>query len=97
MYNAKYVIPGLVIFLLLVLSPILYDQDATPAQLPTTAAVKHPYPPDLTPPMDTWKANHMKSVNSDSIANCKGCHANTATFCDKCHDYVGVKPAILAK
>ncbi|HOV91019.1 MAG TPA: sulfate reduction electron transfer complex DsrMKJOP subunit DsrJ [Syntrophorhabdaceae bacterium] len=23
---------------------------------------------------------------------CLGCHANKAEFCDRCHDYVGVKP-----
>ena len=24
--------------------------------------------------------------------NCLGCHSNKDTFCDRCHDYVGVTP-----
>ncbi len=93
MYNAKYVIPGLIIFLLLALSPMIYNSGAATAELPATKLTQHPYPTSM--PIDEWKANHMRYVNADSIANCKGCHGDPAKFCDKCHDYVGVSPSIL--
>ncbi len=95
MYNKTFVIPGLIILLLLMLSPVLYNLNAAPANLPETSMANHPYP--TSTPMDEWKAGHMTYVNAESIAKCKGCHANTVEFCDKCHEYVGVRPSVLAK
>ena len=35
------------------------------------------------------KFNMSLSTGDDS---CMGCHSNKADFCDKCHDYVSVRP-----
>ncbi len=95
MYNKSLVIPGILIFLLVVLSPIIYNSTSAsaPPELPSSAMETHNYPSSI--PMDTWKSEHMKYVDSTTISNCKGCHGNTAEFCDKCHSFVGVRPSIL--
>jgi len=94
MYNKSLVIPGIIIFLLIVLSPIIYNSTSASApELPSTTIKTHAYPHSI--PIDTWKSEHMKYVNATSIADCKTCHANTAVSCDKCHGFVGVKPSVL--
>jgi hypothetical protein len=35
----------------------------------------------------TGKAHQMSLTNT-----CMECHANKAKFCDRCHDYMNVKP-----
>ena len=57
-------------------------------------------------PAEFMRANHMKLLvhARDAIVrdhaikpqhhleNCKTCHTKRAEFCDRCHDYAGVKP-----
>lgn len=31
-------------------------------------------------------------LHEESLLNCQTCHTSRQQFCDKCHDYVGVKP-----
>ncbi|MDI6815055.1 MAG: sulfate reduction electron transfer complex DsrMKJOP subunit DsrJ [Dehalococcoidales bacterium] len=40
----------------------------------------------------TYVASDGKEYNISLIGTCLGCHSNKAEFCDKCHNYVGVKP-----
>jgi hypothetical protein len=35
---------------------------------------------------------HGENLPKLHIESCKNCHLNRATFCDRCHDYAGVKP-----
>ena len=54
--------------------------------------------------LERWRESvvregHLKYVASDGreytmslTTTCIGCHSNKANFCDRCHDYVPVKP-----
>ena len=114
MYNAGKVITGIIIFLIIVLSPFWYNG----------LTGKTAYVPLLKVP-DTakqcvestqyMKENHMELLNSwketavrqgkktytakdgktygiNLTGTCIKCHANKEEFCDKCHNYAGVKP-----
>lgn len=57
-------------------------------------------------PTDWMRRNHMDllkdqreltvreavRVPKESLLNCQTCHQSRDKFCDRCHDYVGVKP-----
>ncbi|GMT42489.1 MAG: cytochrome c [bacterium] len=57
-------------------------------------------------PTDYMRKNHQKLLlnervsavregirtASHSLNNCKSCHKSREKFCDKCHEYIGVKP-----
>lgn len=57
-------------------------------------------------PTEEMRRNHMNflkhrrdetvrqgvRVEKDSLLNCQTCHTSRQQFCDKCHEYVGVKP-----
>lgn len=40
----------------------------------------------------TYIAKNGKSFEMALTGNCLQCHSNKDRFCDRCHDYVGVKP-----
>lgn len=114
MYDAKYIIPGLVIFLALITLPLWYNN----------ALGRRGEGPELQYPAgetqcvvekDLMKGEHMQIVDDwrdevvrdgaryyvhpdgttreKSLTNtCLGCHSDKTQFCDKCHDYAGVKP-----
>ncbi len=48
--------------------------------------------------MDILKEARVKTVRDGvrikdySLKNCQTCHTNRDEFCDRCHNYVGVKP-----
>jgi hypothetical protein len=33
-----------------------------------------------------------RRFNKSMTGTCLGCHTDKAAFCDRCHDYLGVKP-----
>ena len=112
MYDAKYIIPGLVVFLVLITLPLWYN----PAMGKSGAG------PELEIPEgvcvlegELMKGEHMQVIDDwrdevvregeryyvhpdgetreKSLTNtCLGCHTDKTQFCDKCHDYAGVKP-----
>jgi len=43
-----------------------------------------------------YMRNHMNVLKQEgqSTKQCAACHTNRAAFCDRCHNYVGIKPAI---
>ena len=40
----------------------------------------------------TFKAFDGKSYTKSLTQTCMKCHSSKADFCDRCHDYAGVKP-----
>jgi len=54
--------------------------------------------------LDNWKESVVRDgmrihktvegrfYNKSLTGTCLGCHTNKAQFCDRCHDYTGVKP-----
>ena len=114
MYDAKKIVPGIIIFLCLITLPTWYSMasgkvDYVPEPEIVTAEKQCVEPtqymidnhPDL---LDEWRTSVVREdtriyVASDSqeydislTRTCLGCHSNKAQFCDKCHDYVAVKP-----
>lgn len=41
----------------------------------------------------TYVAKNGKTFEMALTGNCLKCHSNKDRFCDRCHDYVGVKPS----
>jgi cytochrome c len=41
----------------------------------------------------TYTAKNGKVFEMGLTGNCLKCHSNKDRFCDRCHDYVGVKPS----
>lgn len=39
-----------------------------------------------------YSASDGKEYTMSLTTTCMGCHSNKANFCDRCHDYVPVKP-----
>ena len=113
MYDSPKVIPGIIIFLLLITSPIWYNISTGKAsyvpelKIETTAK-------NCIEDTEFMRANHMDLLNEwrddvvrgesriykahdgneyeKSLTNtCMNCHLKKTEFCDKCHDYAGVK------
>jgi hypothetical protein len=113
MYDSPKVITGIIIFLLLLTSPILYNVSTGQAsyvpelKIETTAK-------SCVEPTEFMRANHMDLLNNwrndvvrgasrtytahngkeyeKSLTNtCMSCHLSRSEFCNKCHDYAGVK------
>ncbi|MBF0345250.1 MAG: hypothetical protein HQL06_13605 [Nitrospirae bacterium] len=44
-------------------------------------------------PIDKFRGNHMNLIRSGKVSaeGCLTCHSEPNKFCNKCHDYVGVK------
>ncbi len=40
----------------------------------------------------TYVASDGKKYNMSLSDTCLGCHSNKSTFCDQCHNYVGITP-----
>lgn len=114
-YGRKNVIAGVILFLIIAVSPIWYNAFTGKAH----------YVPELTRPTDVkecvestpyMRANHTKMLTRwkemvvrtgrrtygaekdgktytiSLSGTCLSCHSNKAEFCDKCHNYAGVKP-----
>lgn len=114
MTDAGKIVAGLVIFLIIVSSPMWYHlvSGSTPG------APKLEIPADLTncvESVDYMRTFHMDLLNvwRDDVVRegdrihvapdgveydkslsrtCMSCHSNKDEFCDRCHDYAGVKP-----
>ena len=114
MYDAGKIIPGLLIFLVLVTFPIWYglargqETEAPTVEKPTNA--------DRCVEDAAWmRTEHMQLVmdwrdeavrEGDRIyeasdgtrhyksltGTCLGCHTDKAASCDRCHDFLSVKP-----
>jgi len=115
MYDTDKIIPGLIILLLLIASPLIY----------TVVKGKASYVPELEivteekqcvesaeymrkEHMNLLKKNWRERVVHQGVrtyvasdgreykisltSTCLGCHPNKANFCDRCHNYVAVKP-----
>ena len=41
----------------------------------------------------TYISSSGREYNKSLTGTCLDCHSNKAEFCDKCHDYAGVKPS----
>lgn len=99
MYNKSLVIPGLIIILLIIFSPILYNASTFGLKEVPKPEIKAP--PGKGPtshyPLDFWRVNHMKGLNTTLLDRCMACHTERSESCDRCHEYVGAKPWILAK
>lgn len=113
MYDKGKIIIGIVLFLVIILSPLWYN----------AFTGKAGYVPELKLPADAkqcvedtryMKANHVdllsrwrestvregirtytardgKTYTISLTGTCMGCHADKAQFCDRCHDYAGVR------
>jgi len=114
MYDAGKVIAGVIIFLLVVLSPFWYNTVSRTAgyvpELELATDAKECV--EATPYMKTshvellnsWKeevvrigkraysAQNGKTYAISLTDTCLHCHFNKAEFCDRCHNYTGVKP-----
>ena len=42
--------------------------------------------------MRTYLAGNMKTYPMSLTGACMNCHKDRGEFCDRCHDYLGVKP-----
>ena len=103
MYDSPKVITGLVIFLLLLTTPIWYNVSTGKAsyvpelKIETTAK-------KCIESTEYMRANHMDLLNTwrDEVVRghsrtykahdtCMNCHVSRTEFCVKCHDYAGVK------
>jgi hypothetical protein len=47
-------------------------------------------------PADKWRSTHMDLISSGKVSkdSCLLCHPEPDKFCDKCHEYVGVKKVV---
>lgn len=114
MHDASKIVPGLIVFLALLTSPIWYNAAAGQA----TARPELELPAEekqCIEATDYMRASHMDMLNSwrdeavrggarsytasdgktydkSLTGTCLRCHSNKANFCDRCHDYTGVKP-----
>ena len=114
MYDKGKVVPGLIIFLVLVLSPIIYNGMSGSASI----APELTYPTGETRCVESkqfMRENHMqllfdwretvvregnrtyvagdgKEYNMSLTGACLSCHTKKEEFCDKCHEYLKVKP-----
>ncbi len=112
MYDAEKIIPGLIVFLIIVLFPYYYTMGRV---VPPPKPVKPVKYKECVETMAYMRAAHMDLLNhwrnevvrhenrvyidsrgkrwNMSLQNeCLKCHNNKSKFCDRCHNYVGVKP-----
>jgi hypothetical protein len=114
MYDKGKIIAGIIIFLVIMLSPFWYNAltgraGYVPVLKVSTDAKQ------CVEDVQYMRANHMDLLNYwkkiavregvrfyknhegktyaiSLTGTCIGCHSNKAQFCDRCHDYAGVKP-----
>ncbi|NGZ28560.1 MAG: Hdr-like menaquinol oxidoreductase cytochrome c subunit [Magnetococcales bacterium] len=81
---------------------------ATLASIPGWSApeLQKPQGKECIRPTDWMRRNHMDFLKDrredtvrqavrlpkESLLTCQTCHQSREKFCDRCHDYVGVKP-----
>jgi hypothetical protein len=114
MYDAGKIIPGLVIFGILLSFPIWYSvANGGTSHTPEPKIVTEEeqcvesaqYMRDNHMRMlDEWRKSVVREGNRDYTssdgkeyeisltATCMKCHPNKEEFCDRCHNYTGVKP-----
>lgn len=93
MYDGGKIITGLIIFIALTTFPFYCNIGKTVAR-PEPEAIRNV---DIMPwyhiPVKKWRSSHMNIINSGAVTkeNCLPCHYEPEKFCNKCHEYVGVK------
>lgn len=120
MYDKGKIIPMLIIFIVLVAFPFLYNKTIgkTSAKLKVsldTPVIKKMSKKQCIKPTNVMRNEHMKILDEwrksvirngereygiiDGVKyekslekTCIHCHSNKKDFCDKCHNYVNVKP-----
>ncbi|MBF0328089.1 MAG: sulfate reduction electron transfer complex DsrMKJOP subunit DsrJ [Nitrospirae bacterium] len=120
MYNSGKIIPGIIIFLAIVLFPFwsnLGKANVKPEPKIDTPVIQQMPVEErkCIEPKEFMKAGHMQMLNDwrDSVIRdgnrvfvsstgkhynmslqneCLRCHSNKKDFCDKCHNYLAVKP-----
>ena len=115
MYDAGKIVPGLIVFLVLITAPAWYSVATGKAvrviepeivaeekQCIESADYMRARHMDIL--VDDWREAVVREgirsyVGSDGreyeislTETCLGCHSNKSEFCDKCHNYVGVRP-----
>lgn len=107
MYNKSLVIPGLVIVLLIIFSPILYNAKSFGlGEVPKPELKINESLTSCVKDTEYMRAYHMKYLEegrektvregirgtNQSVAKCMECHPTRDEFCNECHNYVGVTP-----
>jgi len=118
MYDAQKIVPGLLVFLVLMTFPVWFNKGkaAPPPNLAlNTPAIQQLKDKRCVESKDYMSADHMQLLDSWRRAvvregdrfyrasdgkeyamslsgTCLGCHSNKEQFCDRCHNYEGVKP-----
>jgi len=114
MHDAGKVLIGLLIFLVVVTSPMWYHvvtgTETAPPELKfpegeeNCVASKEYMRPLHMDLLNEWRDDVVRrndrvhegidgNLYDKSLSRtCMGCHNNKAEFCDRCHDYAGVKP-----
>lgn len=114
MYDTGKVVTGIIIFVLLMVSPFLLASGKM-AEVPELEKPPVEKGEKCVESNEYMRANHMQMLNQwrDEVVRegkrtyvstdgrefdksltrkCLDCHVNKAKFCDKCHEYAGVKP-----
>jgi hypothetical protein len=106
MYNKSLVIPGLIIFLLVMFSPVLYNalsfglREVPKPEIKINESLEH-----CVEDTDYMRAYHMTYLKegreqivregiretNKSITKCIECHPARGEFCTSCKDYVGIR------
>ncbi len=112
MYDAEKIIPGLIVFLIIVFFPYYYTMGR---MVPAPKPVKPTKYKKCVEPLSYMRAAHMDLLNdwrnevvrhekrvylsstgkewNMSLQNeCLKCHTSKKKFCDRCHNYLGVRP-----
>ena len=99
MKDKKFIIGGIIIFLIIASFPFWYNRGkAAPApELELTAKAKAAQV--CVRSTEYMKAEHRiyvspggKEYNMSLSNTCLDCHSNKAEFCDRCHNYASVRP-----
>ena len=99
MYDLSKIIPGMVLFLALVLYPFVdglgkrveapqpvLDKDVTQEDRQDAVEEHHGHK------IEWWRINHMTLLDIKKVEDyqgCLDCHDEPTTFCNTCHGYVG--------
>lgn len=92
--------------LLALLAAPLFYAGCGNAKAPAPQLTKPTNATECVEPAATMRANHMNLLRHERdnivregdrsrkyrIEGCAQCHTKRAEFCDRCHDYAGVKP-----
>ncbi len=118
MYNGGKIIAGLIIFVLLMTFPFIYNvgtANVVPEPDINTPEIQKLAEKKCLESKEIMRPEHMKMLNDwrDSVVRdgqtvyvnsegnsftmslqktCMKCHSNKKNFCDKCHNYMAVKP-----